>query len=59
MKQNFKKGGFNCFFIILCKIHEKFLFLLMFHFLNFFINFFNCFLGILFKNVSTILRNHT
>ncbi|EMH20848.1 hypothetical protein HMPREF1448_00096 [Helicobacter pylori HP260AFi] len=46
MKQNFKKGGFNCFFIILCKVHEKFLLWLMFRFLNFF----NCFLGILFKN---------
>ncbi|EPZ72619.1 hypothetical protein N203_02335 [Helicobacter pylori UM084] len=54
MKQNFKKGGFSRFFIILCKIHEKFLFLLMFHFSNFF----NCFLGILFKNVNIMLRNH-
>ncbi|EJB40971.1 hypothetical protein HPHPA9_1640 [Helicobacter pylori Hp A-9] len=45
MKQNFKKGGFSRFFIILCKIHERFLFLLMFHSLIVF----NCFLGILFK----------
>ncbi|EQD91631.1 hypothetical protein L932_04810 [Helicobacter pylori PZ5026] len=55
MKQNFKKGGFSRFFIILCKIHEKFLFLLMFHSLIVF----NCFLGILFKNVNIMLRNHT
>ncbi|QDY63113.1 hypothetical protein [Helicobacter pylori] len=55
MKQNFKKGGFRRFFIILCKIHEKFLFLLMFHSLIVF----NCFLGILFRNVSIMLRNHT
>ncbi|EJB31153.1 hypothetical protein HPNQ4228_0151 [Helicobacter pylori NQ4228] len=55
MKQNFKKGDFIRFFIILCKIHEKFLFLLMFHFLIVF----NCFLGILFRNVNIMLRNHT
>ncbi|NHA95278.1 hypothetical protein [Helicobacter pylori] len=35
MKQNFKKGGFNCFFIILCKVHEKFLFSLCFIFQTF------------------------
>ncbi|MGN8382012.1 hypothetical protein ACR9KJ_03055 [Helicobacter pylori] len=55
LETKFKKGGFSRFFIILCKVHEKFLLWLMFHFSNFF----NCFLGILFKNVSTILRNHT
>ncbi|WP_120851420.1 hypothetical protein [Helicobacter pylori] len=55
LEQNFKKGGFNCFFIILCKVHEKFLLWLMFHYLIVF----NCFLGILFKNVNIMLRNHT
>ncbi|EQD89757.1 putative membrane protein [Helicobacter pylori SouthAfrica50] len=40
---------------MLCETHKKFLLLLMFHFLNFF----NSFLGILFKNVSIMLRNHT
>ncbi|EQL70308.1 hypothetical protein N407_00575 [Helicobacter pylori FD662] len=55
MKQNFKKRGFSRFLLILCETHKEFLFLLMFHFSNFF----NCFLGILFKNVSIMLRNHT
>ncbi|EPZ94031.1 hypothetical protein N205_03170 [Helicobacter pylori UM077] len=55
MKQNFKKKGFSRFLLILCEIHKEFLFLLMFHFLIVF----NCFLGILFKNISIMLRNHT
>ncbi|AFJ82369.1 hypothetical protein MWE_1734 [Helicobacter pylori XZ274] len=55
MKQNFKKKGFRRFLLILCEIHKEFLFLLMFHSLIVF----NCFLGILFKNVSIMLRNHT
>ncbi|EIE28281.1 Hypothetical protein HP17_04236 [Helicobacter pylori NCTC 11637 = CCUG 17874 = ATCC 43504 = JCM 12093] len=54
MKQNFKKGGFNCFFIILCKIHEKFLFSLCFIFQTFLIVFWVFFLS----NKKLFLRNH-
>ncbi|RVZ89286.1 hypothetical protein [Helicobacter pylori] len=54
MKQNFKKGGFSRFFIILCKVHEKFLLWLMFHFLNFF----NCFLGILTRMLVSVSKSH-
>ncbi|EQK96120.1 hypothetical protein N201_03030 [Helicobacter pylori UM066] len=55
MKQNFKKRSFSRFLLILYEIHKEFLFLLMFHSLIVF----NYFLGILFKNISIMLRNHT
>ncbi|UOS60833.1 hypothetical protein [Helicobacter pylori] len=55
LETKFKKKGFSRFLLILCEIHKELLFLLMFHSLIVF----NYFLGILFKNISIMLRNHT